>query len=154
MTPAEGNFEPLSPSYSSWCTCSVQALWALKSHFMEFVPHPGLLCHSTSPAHSDLRAEKEPVSCPRSAKVPAAWESPSVCSHGSLSTSLLLHVVWLGLLLLQDHEDPVYLLLNLYSPPPRAPLRGCPVPHGTALSWGRPWGRLWSPPPSGLWLLI
>lgn len=52
----------------------------------------------------------------------------------SLSTSLLPHIVWLGLLLLQDHGDPVYLLFTLYCPPPTAHLRGCPVPHGTALS--------------------
>lgn len=72
----------------------------------------------------------------------------------SLSTSLFPCIVWLGLLLLEDHGDPVYLLFTLYSLPPTAPLHGCPVPHSTALSWGRPWRRLGSPPPSGLWLLI
>lgn len=34
----------------------------------------------------------------------------------SLSTSLLPLIVWSGLLLLQNHEDLVYLLFTLYSP--------------------------------------
>lgn len=81
LTPAEGNLQPLSPSPSSWCSCSVQALWALKPYFVEFVPHSGLLWHSTNPVHSDLRAE-ESLSCPRSPKLPAARESPSTtCSY-------------------------------------------------------------------------
>lgn len=35
--------------------------------------------------------------------------------------SLLPCIVWLGLLLLQDHEDPVRLLFTLYSPLPQPP---------------------------------
>lgn len=61
-----------------------------------------------------------------------------------LSASLLSCIMWLGLLLLQDHEDPVYyLLVTLYCPAPTAPLCGYPVSLSTAL----PWGRLGSPSP-------
>lgn len=82
LAPAAGNLQQLSPNPSSWCLCSVQAFWALKPHFMEVVSHPGLLWHSTNPVHSDLIAEKKSLSCPRSPKLPAAWEPPSTtCSH-------------------------------------------------------------------------
>lgn len=47
-------------------------------HFMELVPRPGLLWHRIRPVHSDLRAEKDPLSWRRSPKLPAAHECPSI----------------------------------------------------------------------------
>lgn len=92
LSPTEGNLQPLLSSPSLWCPYFIKALWALKPHFTEFAPHPRLLCHRTSHVHSDLRAEKECLSCPRSHKLPAAWESMST-TQLRLTTSLLLHIV-------------------------------------------------------------
>lgn len=92
LSPREGNLQPLLPSPSLWWLYFTKALWASKPHFMEFAPHLRLLYHRTSLVLSDLRAEKESLFCPRSPKLPAAWESTfttqllsffTLCSLGS-----------------------------------------------------------------------
>lgn len=147
---AEGNLQTLSHSPSTWCLCAIQALWALKPCFMAFVLHPGLLWHTIRPVHSDLRAEKDSLAWHRSPKLPAARESPSI-------TCLCIAPRCPSFISLRDWGScfcKTMKTLFVSSFPPTAPLLGCPVPHNIALSGERPWRRLGSSPPSGLWLLI
>ena len=146
LTPAEGNLQPLSPSLSSWCSCSVQALWALKPHFMEFVPHPGLLWHSTNPVHSDLRAEKESLSCPRSPKLPAARESPSTtCSRVASQRPSFLALCGLGSCFWKTMET-LFISCSpstLFLPQPPYMAAQCPtVLHFPGGGHGGGWGHL------------
>lgn len=147
-----GAFDPCRREFPAIVTQPVlmvsAGLVGLENPLDGVVPHPGLSWQYQS---CPFRPEgREVVSV-----LPQKSHAAS-CSGVSLTLSLstsLHHIMWLGFLLLQDYEDPVYSLFTLYSPIPTAPLCACPVPHGAALSGG-PWRRLGSPPPSGLWLLI
>lgn len=126
-------------------------LVGLETHFMDFVPHPGLLWHSTNPV---LRTEEASLSCPRSPKLTAARESPStMCSHVASQCPSFLALCGLGSCFCKTMKT-LFVSCSPSTPLFHSPLTWLTSPHGTALSWGRPWRRLGSPPPSGLWLLI
>lgn len=99
-----GAFDPCSRESSAIVTQPLltvlmlsSGLVGLETHFMDFVPHPGLLWHSTNPVHSGLRAEEESLSCPRSPKLTAAREPPStMCLHVASQCPSFLALCSLG----------------------------------------------------------